>query len=132
LSPDKQHRFSLVRRMAISAFVGMSVAAVGIVLEAFAEDHPIIAIESLDNISTAILTAVLVFAYEHKRYRAAMERVRMIAEMNHHVRNALQAIILCKVLPEQERQVKLIAESVTRIEWALRKVLPGGANSRAA
>jgi hypothetical protein len=132
LRPDKQHRFSLFRRMAISLFFGIGVAAVGIVLEAFAEGHPIMAIESLDNFSTAILTAILVFAYEQKRYRAAMEKVRVIAEMNHHVRNALQAIVSCKVLPEQERQVKMIAESVTRIEWALRKVLPGGTNARAA
>lgn len=132
MRPDKQHRFSLFRRMAISLFFGIGVAAVGIVLEAFAEGHPIMAIESLDNFSTAILTAILVFAYEQKRYRAAMEKVRVIAEMNHHVRNALQAIVSCKVLPEQERQVKMIAESVTRIEWALRKVLPGGTNARAA
>ena len=132
MRPDKQRQFSLFRRMAISAFFGISVAAVGIVLETFTEGHPIIAIESLDNISTALLTALLVFAYEQKRYRAAMEKVRIIADMNHHVRNALQAIISCKVLPEQERQVKLIAESVTRIEWALRKVLPGGTDSRAA
>jgi|SRR5882724_10058115 hypothetical protein len=132
LRPEKQHQFSLLRRMAISACFGISVAAVGIVLQAFTEGHPIIAIESLDNISTAILTALLVFAYEQKRYRAAMEKVRIIAEMNHHVRNALQAIVSCKVLPEQERQVKMIAESVTRIEWALRKVLPGGTDARAA
>jgi hypothetical protein len=132
LSPDKQRQFSLFRRMAISTLFGIGVAAVGIVLEAFTEGHPIIAIESLDNISTALLTALLVFAYEQKRYRAAMEKVRIIADMNHHVRNALQAIISCKVLPEQERQVKLIAESVTRIEWALRKVLPGGGGARAA
>ena len=132
MRPDKQRQFSLFRRMAISAFFGIGVAAVGIVLEAFAEGHPIMAIESLDNFSTAILTAMLVFAYEQKRYRAAMEKVRIIAEMNHHVRNALQAIISCKVLPEQERQVKMIAESVTRIEWALRKVLPGGGDARAA
>lgn len=130
--PARQRRLSLFRRMAMSAFVGIGVATVGIVLEAFTEAHPIFAIESLDNLSTALLTALLVFAYEQKRYRAAMEKVRVIAEMNHHVRNALQAIISCKVLPEQERQVKMIAESVTRIEWALRKVLPGGANSRAA
>jgi len=132
LGPDKPPQFSLLRRMMISAFVGVSVAAVGIVVEAFVEGHPIMAIESLDNFSTAILTSLLVFAYEQKRYRAAMEKIRIIAEMNHHVRNALQAIISCRVLPEQERQVKLIAESVTRIEWALRKVLPGKSDSRAA
>jgi hypothetical protein len=131
LSPGKQPRFSLFHRMMISAFVGVSVAAAGIVLEAFVEDHPIIAIESLDNLATALLIALLVFAYEQKRYRAAIEKVRIIAEMNHHVRNALQTIVACKILPEQERQIKLIAESVTRIEWALREVLPGGSNSSA-
>ena len=132
LGLNKQRRRSLLWRMAISAFIGISVAAVGILLKSFTKNHATIAIESLDNFSTAILTSLLVFAYEQQRYRAAMEKIRIIAEMNHHVRNALQAIICCNVLPEQEKQVKLIAESVTRIEWALRKVLPGGATSRAA
>ena len=118
--------------MAISAFIGISVVAVGILLKSFTKNHATMAIESLDNFSTAILTSLLVFAYEQQRYRAAMEKIRIIAEMNHHVRNALQAIIYCNLLPEQEKQVKLIAESETRIEWALRKVLPGGATSRAA
>lgn len=127
MSPDQQHQYpKLVRRMAISAFLGMSVAALGIVLEAFTEGHPIIAVESLDNLATGILAGLVVFTYEQKRYSAAMEKVRIITEMNHHVRNALQAIISCRALPEQEKQVKMIADSVKRIEWALREVLPGG------
>jgi hypothetical protein len=44
--------------------------------------------------------------------------------MNHHVRNALQAISYSPYA-EHEKQMKLIAESVSRIEWALREILPG-------
>ena len=55
------------------------------------------------------------------------ERMKTIAELNHHIRNALQVI---KFLGMQKRsgldavQLQLINDSVDRIEWALREVLP--------
>jgi hypothetical protein len=55
------------------------------------------------------------------------ERMKTIAELNHHIRNALQVI---KFLGGQKRtgldavQLQLINDSVDRIEWALREVLP--------
>jgi hypothetical protein len=100
------------------------------VVEAFAENHPLLSFDSVDNISTGILAALLVFAYEQKRYQAAMDKLRVIAQMNHHVRNALQGIIACRIFPEQERQMQLIVDSVKRIEWALREVLPGDAGTK--
>lgn len=54
-------------------------------------------------------------------------RMKTIAELNHHIRNALQVI---KFLGGQQRtgldamQLQLINDSVDRIEWALREVLP--------
>jgi hypothetical protein len=54
-------------------------------------------------------------------------RMKTIAELNHHIRNALQVI---KFLGGQNRsgldamQLQLINDSVNRIEWALREVLP--------
>jgi hypothetical protein len=55
------------------------------------------------------------------------ERVKTIAELNHHIRNALQVIKLCgaqPVLGADAKPLQLIKESVDRIEWALREVLP--------
>jgi hypothetical protein len=54
-----------------------------------------------------------------------LDRMRIIAEMNHHVRNALQPILYSPFLKEQAEQVRLIQESTRWIEWALREVLPG-------
>jgi hypothetical protein len=67
----------------------------------------------------------LVFAYERHQHKVILEKMRMIAEMNHHVRNALQPIIYSPYLREQAEQVKIIQEGIHRIEWALREVLPG-------
>jgi hypothetical protein len=52
------------------------------------------------------------------------ERLRTIAEMNHHIRNALQVITYATATKHDE-SVELIRSSVERIEWALREVLPG-------
>jgi hypothetical protein len=44
--------------------------------------------------------------------------------MNHHIRNALQ-VITYATAADTEESVELIRDSVERIEWALREVLPG-------
>jgi len=82
-------------------------------------------VEGLDNIITGILASLVVFAYEQKRYSQTLENLRIVAEMNHHVRNALQVILCSRIFGEHEQQVKVIADAARRIEWALREVLPG-------
>jgi hypothetical protein len=51
-----------------------------------------------------------------------------IAELNHHIRNALQVIKFWGAQHQNctldEMQIRLMKDSVDRIEWALREVLP--------
>jgi hypothetical protein len=114
---------SLSRRVGISILLGVIIAAIGSVLEAILDHHSIIGFDSLDDIVIGIIAAIVVFAYEQRRHRAILNKVRVIAAMNHHVRNALQAISYAPYA-EQEKQIRLIAESVQRIQWALREILP--------
>jgi hypothetical protein len=51
-----------------------------------------------------------------------LRRLESIALMNHHIRNALQAIVCCSGSSES---AEIIRESVNRIEWVLSDVLPG-------
>ncbi len=62
---------------------------------------------------------------ELQRRRLVRERLRTIAEMNHHIRNALQIITYATATDNGEASVEMIRSSVERIEWALREVLPG-------
>lgn len=117
---------SLARRVGISFLIGFIIAITGSALEAIIDHHSILSLESLDDIIVGVLAAVIAFAYEQRRYRAIMDKVRVIAAMNHHVRNALQAISYVPYA-EQDKQIKMIRDSVARIQWALREILPGEA-----
>ena len=126
---------SLKRRLGISITVGLAIALIGATVEAAIGNHPLLSAESIDDVIIGVLTAIVILVYEQHRYRVIMDKIRVISAMNHHVRNALQTISYSPYT-EEEKQIKLISESVSRIEWALREVLPGetatGSNSASA
>jgi len=59
----------------------------------------------------------------NQRQEAALLRMQVISEMNHHIRNALGVIALTTDSMPNEECVRVISESVDQIEWALREVL---------
>jgi hypothetical protein len=98
----------------------------------------LLALEGLSRAYMLVLSNILtgtvaggVFLYVARHEQAhrdlVRERVRTIAELNHHIRNALHVIKLCGAQPDSvrgESPLQLIKESADRIEWALREVLP--------
>lgn len=79
-----------------------------------------------DNILGGVFVGVLLFVDQRHRHRYLAERLETIGLMNHHVRNALQAI---KYARYSHDDVRVIEDSVARIEWALREILPGAESS---
>jgi hypothetical protein len=63
---------------------------------------------------------------EKKQREMVRERMETVAELNHHIRNALQVIKFWGgTKPEVDTEhLQSIKDSVQRIEWALREVLP--------
>lgn len=87
------------------------------------------------NALTGIVAAVFFYYltnYERERRKMVRQRLVTIAEMNHHIRNALQVITYAASSQTQEDSVKLVGSSVERIEWSLREVLPGYASAPSA
>ncbi|HEY6272004.1 MAG TPA: hypothetical protein VIX19_08430 [Terriglobales bacterium] len=86
---------------------------------------------AVSDILTGIVAGGL-FLYVARHERAHRdqvdERMRTVAELNHHIRNSLQVIKLCgaetPLSSPNNRPLQLIKESADRIEWALREVLP--------
>lgn len=114
---------SLARRVSVSVLIGLCIALFGAVLEGILEQHAALGRQAIDDFVVGVAVALLVFAYEQGRYRTIVNKLRVITAMNHHVRNALQTISYAPYT-EQEKQIKLIQESVNRIQWALREILP--------
>lgn len=78
--------------------------------------------EGVSAVVVAGLTAGLLDA-AHQRQEAALLRMQVISEMNHHIRNALAAISLTTDSIQSHQCVRVISDSVDRIEWTLREVL---------
>jgi len=62
---------------------------------------------------------------ERIRREIIRDRLHVIADMNHHIRNALQVITYATAVGKDDESVEMIRSSVERIEWTLREVLPG-------
>jgi signal transduction histidine kinase len=78
--------------------------------------------EGASAVVVALLTARLMHAANQRR-EAALLRMQVISEMNHHIRNALTAVTLTTDSIQNQQSIRVISESVDRIEWALREIL---------
>ena|SRR6185369_1156600 len=83
-------------------------------------------IEISDGISALVigLLSYKIFRLQQQRREYVRHKVEVIADMNHHVRNALQIISLTTHGSRDKEEIINIRESVNRIQWALRELLP--------
>jgi len=109
------------------------VSALGYLLDGFLvlQGIPHSTMLLVTNTVTGIVAGVLFYQMaRHVRAQREMMRARMttIADVNHHIRNALQVIKAVGSGPRPasigDDQLQLINASVERVEWALREVLP--------
>jgi hypothetical protein len=70
---------------------------------------------------------VQIVALVQERREVMQDRLCKVADMNHHVRNAL-AVVAFYGTQGSPAGAELVSEAVKRIEWALREVLPKGWN----
>jgi hypothetical protein len=81
----------------------------------------------LSNALTGVVAGAFLYVYarkEEKIKNLLQSRMVIVAEMNHHIRNALQVICYYAYRESDQRVVQMIKDSVNRIDWALREVLP--------
>jgi hypothetical protein len=79
----------------------------------------------LDDLCGGIIAALIVYRYERRRSKYLNEGLKTIELMNHHVRNALNIIVLSSNTHSQGKLLEGIQTAVSRIDWALREILPG-------
>jgi hypothetical protein len=126
--PPWAARVSRPKLVLAAALAGSALWIVGgaldwLVVQRFLPPLPMV----LADFLVGVLAAALIYrtlVQSRSRYEALLERLEVIGEMNHHIRNALQVIDYHNRTDEREHAVQQVSEAVTRIEWTLREVLP--------
>ena len=83
--------------------------------------HPRLAM--LDDGVFAVVTVAGVMLYDRWRRRRISDKLWLISEMNHHVRNQLQIIQYSAYATGDREHFDRMQQSVARIDWALREIL---------
>ncbi|PYP91107.1 MAG: hypothetical protein DMG65_08890 [Candidatus Angelobacter sp. Gp1-AA117] len=81
----------------------------------------------LADLLSALVIGLFAFrSYIRRRDRLQMvfSRIRTVADLNHHVRNALETITLRIYSTGDQALIKDITQATQRIDWALREILP--------
>lgn len=115
----------------LALLVVVLVAALGFVLDItlLTEGVPRRDLLLLGNLITGVIVGWAFFRFlrnEKNKSKVIRERIITIAELNHHIRNALQVIRYAggSKTTLDATQLQLINEAVAKIEWALQEVLP--------
>ena len=79
-----------------------------------------------EGLSALVVTCLIakVANITRQQRQLTMARLQVIAEMNHHIRNALTPVSLSVDAIDNQQLNRVISEAVNRIEWALREILP--------
>lgn len=80
----------------------------------------------------ACALSYLALWYQRRNRRLYLARLRMIAEMNHHIRNAITPLLYSSHLTKHRELLQLTEAAAARIDWVLREVLPCDDVARAA
>lgn len=83
-----------------------------------------------DDLLGGVVSASIFYWYERQRQRRFREQLHMIDLVNHHIRNALQPLLLVSYGAEPKLQMNVIEDCVRRVDWVLREVLPGRSGVR--
>jgi hypothetical protein len=98
------------------------------------EGVPRLGVLFLSNLLTGLAAGVLFLQNKirsQEKQKLLEQRLNKVAEMNHHVRNALQVVAFYRSQVNDPEAGRLLQESIKRIEWTLEEILPRGWNLEA-
>ena len=113
-------RSSVVRALIFGCFLGLLGAAWSVTLHThgMSEDNEV----WMENVFTGTVAGALLFVYLEERRIRTSKRMDEIAFLNHHIRNALNAINMSHYAADDSQRLEIVSDASRRIENALRQL----------
>jgi hypothetical protein len=117
-------------RIVISALVlGLLIGVCGVGLDRLVHHASRIYASDLYTCFVASIFSYLLMIYEKRRRTILARRMAIAAEVNHHIRNALTAIVYSTSVRRDQPLQSVLKDATDRIDWVLTTVLPDGEES---
>ena len=114
-------------RIIISALLlGLLIGVCGVGLDRLVHHASRIYVSDLYTCVVAFVFSYLLMIYEKRRRMILARRMAIAAEVNHHIRNALTAIVYTTSVKRDQSLQSVLKDATDRIDWVLTTVLPDG------
>jgi hypothetical protein len=117
-------------RIVIWALVlGVLIGVCGVGLDRLVHHASRLYVSDLYTCVVASVFSYLLMVYEKRRRMILARRMAIAAEVNHHIRNALTAIVYSTSVKRDQPLQSVLKDATDRIDWVLNTVLPDGEES---
>jgi hypothetical protein len=114
------------RILLLALIVGVLIGVCGVGLDRLVHHASRIYASDLYTCLIASIFSYLLMIYEKRRRTILARRMAIAAEVNHHIRNALTAIIYSTSVRRDQSLQDTLKDATDRIDWVLTTVLPDG------
>ena len=114
------------RILLVAVVVGLLIGVCGFGLDRLVHHASRIYASDLYTCMVASVFSYLLMIYEKRRRMILARRMAIAAEVNHHIRNALSAIIYSTSVRRDLPLQETLKDATDRIDWVLTTVLPDG------
>src|ERR1700722_136074 len=114
------------RILLVAVVVGLLIGVCGFGLDRLVHHASRIYASDLYTCMVASGFSYLLMIYEKRRRMILARRMAIAAEVNHHIRNALSAIIYSTSVRLDQPLQDTLKDATDRIDWVLTTVLPDG------
>jgi hypothetical protein len=119
-------------RVALAAIlVGFLIAGFGFGIDHLVHRSSRLYASDLYTFLVACILSYAVMIYEKRRRAMLLRRMMVAAEVNHHIRNALTAVVFKASVQNDPELQSTIEDAAARIDWVLTTVLPDGSKNLA-
>jgi hypothetical protein len=117
-------------RIIVSALIlGVLIGVCGVGLDRLVHHASRLYVSDLYTCVVAFIFSYLLMIYEKRRRMILARRMAIAAEVNHHIRNALTAIVYSTSVKRDQSLQSVLKDATDRIDWVLNTVLPDGEES---
>jgi hypothetical protein len=125
--PGPQSTFFDARILLMALGVGVVIAGCGFGVDRLVHHASRLYASDLYTCMIACVLSYLLLIYEKRRRRMLERRMTIAAEVNHHIRNALTAVVFSASVRNDPALQSVLKDATARINWVLTTVLPDGA-----
>jgi len=118
-----------VRIIVSAVILGVLIGVCGVGLDRLVHNASRLYVSDLYTCVVASVFSYLLMIYEKRRRMILARRMAIAAEVNHHIRNALTAIVYSTSVKRDQPLQSVLKDATNRIDWVLNTVLPDGEES---